>query len=430
MTGTALDRERFGAALRAEWPGILGTLIRYTGSVELAEDATQEAYARALSVRDPALLANPAAWITTVAKRIAIDAVRRDAALRARLPLLVDDPVPDVVPRRIEDDRIELLYLACAPQLEPETRLALALRFVCGVPTEAIADALLVQHAAMSARLTRAKRRIEREGIRFEAPDAGEWAARLDDVLATVYVLYTTGHATPGLQRGDPPPTAVAIELARELHRMHPSDAETAGLLGLLLLTEARSGTRLNGEGRITTLEEADRGRWDAAAIQEGLDLASDALAGGGRFALQGAIAGLHTRARTWRETDWTTIGLFYERLLAVWPSPAAAIARRLTDERRNGFSTGTEGHYSPQALASSPRLGRGRVEDMTGERSYPVLPCPDLDEALEFYRALGFEVTFSQRRPYPCAVVAREDLHIQASGELASGHRAVTASN
>ncbi len=319
-------------AFRAEWPRILATLIRFTGSVELAEDAVQEAVERALSARDRAVLINPGAWITTVAKRIAIDAVRRDAALRARLPLLIDDPVAaSLLDQPADDDRLGLLFLACAPELSPENRLALALRFVCGVSTEAIADALLVEHTAMSARLTRAKRQIERDGIRFATPDPEQQVARLDDVLATIYVLYTTGHAAPlGSPVGDDRQgaTATAIELARALGRLRPDDLEVAGLLALLLLTEARAATRLTEGGQLVTLENADRRLWDVPTIEEGLDLAARALPGGGRFALQAGIAGLHAEAPSWVGTDWTTIGLLYDRLLGVWPSPAAALAR------------------------------------------------------------------------------------------------------
>ena len=332
--------DELSAAFRAEWPRILATLIRYTGSVELAEDSVQEAFARAVASRDRALLINPAAWMTTVAKRIAIDSVRRDAALRRRLPLLVEDdviaprgpsPVDAAADAPADDDRLGLLFLACSPELTPETRLALALRFVCGVSTEAIADALLVEHPTMSARLTRAKKHIESDGIRFSTPDAEERAERLDDVLSTVYVLYTTGHAAPSgspLGDGRLSATATAIELARALRRLLPDDREVAGLLSLLLLTEARASTRLTEGGSLVTLENADRRRWDVPRIQEGLDLAVVALPGGGRFALQAGIAGLHAEAPSWSGTDWTSIGALYDRLLEVWPSPAAALAR------------------------------------------------------------------------------------------------------
>jgi len=356
--------DELSEAFRVEWPRILATLIRYTGSVELAEDSVQEAFARAVASRDRALLINPAAWMTTVAKRIAIDAVRRDAALRRRLPLLAEDEAlaphgPSPADAPADDDRLGLLFLVCSPELNAETRLALALRFVCGVPTEAIADALLVEHSTMSARLTRAKKRIESDGIRFSTPDARQRAERLDDVLSTVYVLYTTGHAAPSGSAldgsgasGGFSATATAIELARALRRLLPDDREVAGLLSLLLLTEARASTRLTEGGDLVTLENADRRRWDVPRIQEGLDLAVVALPGGGRFALQAGIAGLHAEAPSWAGTDWTAIGVLYDRLLEVWPSPAAALARIVA---RSYGSTG-----AAAALAELDALGPG----------------------------------------------------------------------
>ena len=320
------------AAFRAEWPRILASLIRYTGSVELAEDAVQEAVARALVARDRGLLINPAAWLTTVAKRIAIDAVRRDVALRERYPLLVAERArDDRAPRAAAaggDDRLDLLLLACAPEFPAETRLALALRFVLGVRTEAIADALLVDHRAMSARLTRVKRRIEAEGIRFDH-ELADLDARLADVLATIHVLYTTGHTVvSGNALRSEELTGAAIELARAVRRARPESTEVAGVLAVLLLTEARSPTRVDASGRLVTLEHADRSRWDVRMRREGLELATAALPGGGRFALEAGIAGLHTDARSWAETDWRSIGLLYDRLIEIWPSPAAALAR------------------------------------------------------------------------------------------------------
>jgi RNA polymerase sigma-70 factor (ECF subfamily) len=335
MTAREPGRDAVADAFRAEWPRILATLIRMTGSVELAEDSVQEAFERALVARDRALLINPAAWITTVARRIALDALRRDATLRARLPRLLESAdAPWTAHAPAGDDRLGLVFLACAPELTPETRLALALRFVCGVPTEAIADALLVQHTAMSARLTRAKRRIEDEGIRFADRDpdrdAREQDRRLDDVLSTVYVLYTTAHAAPsGSPIGaDRRTAATAIELARALRRLRPTDPEVAGLLALLLLTDARAGGRFADDGRLATLEIADRRSWDRAAIEQGIALATTALPGGGRYALQAGIAGLHAEAQDWAATDWAAIGTLYDRLIAVWPSPAVAVAR------------------------------------------------------------------------------------------------------
>ena len=325
MATPALDE-----TFKREWPRIVAALARYTGSLDLAEDAVQEAFARAAEARNRELLINPAAWITTVAKRIAVDAVRRDALLRERLPLLVAedrDPEPERAPGG--DDRLGLLFATCTPALDPETRLALALRFVCGVGTAEIADAMLVSHTAMSARLTRAKRRIEREGVRFSLPTGAELRERLGDVLVTVHLLYTIGHTSLAGERiTSAPITATAVELARALRSLASHDPEAAGLLALLLLTEARAPGRVGPDGDIRTLEDADRTRWDARAIDEGLELAATALPGGGRFALEAGISGLHSQAATWAATDWPAICLLYDRLVERWPSPAAQVAR------------------------------------------------------------------------------------------------------
>ena len=320
---------------RWEWPRILAAVIRYTGSLELAEDAVQEAFVRALASRDRQLLINPAAWITTAAKRIAIDVVRRDATLRQKLPLLAADTPAggrsgsSALDSPGGDDRLGLLFVACSPSLGPETRLALALRFVCGIATSENADAMLISHAAMSARLTRAKRQLEREGIRLSAPDEPERAGRMDDVLGTVHLLNTVGHtAFEGEHVDQRPVTITAIELARTLRRLEPDDREVAGLLALLLLTDARSPTRTDVLGHIVPLEEVDRSRWDSDAISAGLDLAAFALPGGGRFALEAGISGLHSQAGDWASTDWASICALYDRLVERWPSPSARLAR------------------------------------------------------------------------------------------------------
>jgi RNA polymerase sigma-70 factor (ECF subfamily) len=318
---------------RNEWPRILAAVVRYTGSLELAEDAVQLAFERAVANPDRGLLLNPAAWITTVAKRIAIDTVRRDATLRAKLPLLAADSPESSDDPALEspggDDRIALLFVACTPALAPETRLALALRFVCGLPTREIAAVLLVGHPAMSARITRAKQQIEREGIRFSAPNGFELGDRLGDVLMTVHALYTVGHtASESDELGSRTLVTAALELAQALRRMAPRDREVAGLLGLMLLTEARAAGRVDSSGRLMTLETADRSLWDDARIREGLDLAAFALPGGGQYALEAGISGLHSQATDWKSTDWSSICALYDRLVEQWPSPSALIAR------------------------------------------------------------------------------------------------------
>jgi RNA polymerase sigma-70 factor, ECF subfamily len=319
-------------AFREEWPRILATVIRFTGSPEIAEEAVQEAFARASAARESELLRNPAAWITTAAKRIAVDMVRREQRLRERLPSLAElgeQAADQTLESPGGDDRLGLLFMVCAPELAPDVRLALALRFVCAVPTAEIADAMLVSHVAMSARLTRAKRQIQADGVRFSPPDVSERGERLDDVLAVVHLLYTVGHTAPrGEQLGSRAVAQTAVELARALRGLWPDHSETAGLLALLLLTEGRAGARVDEEGSVVSLEHADRSLWDHARIEEGLGLATRALRTPGRFALEAGIAGLHSEARTWDRTDWDAICLLYDRLVERWPSPAALLAR------------------------------------------------------------------------------------------------------
>jgi RNA polymerase sigma-70 factor (ECF subfamily) len=339
---TAVDRiER---AYREDAARILGAVARTTGDLLLAEDAVQEAFARAVGEaargREPA---NPAAWITTVARRVAVDARRRERTGTRMAPMLAaqlaiaeraaaDDAadggaVPDGASVFSGDERLELILLVAHPELAQEARVALALRHVCGVPTARIAEAFLVAEPTMAARLTRAKKRIHDSGIRFSLDDAASVAARMPDALTTIYLLYTAGHAAADdrLRRD-------AIALARDAHRL-ARQPESAGLLGLLLLTEARQATRLTSDDEFATLREADRSRWDVALLVEGERLATEALTnvgtgGDGRYALQAGIAGLHAVAPSWEATDWPAIVRLYDGLIRVWPSAAARLGR------------------------------------------------------------------------------------------------------
>lgn len=331
--------ERLERAYRDDAARILGAVARTTGDLLLAEDAVQEAFARALIEatrgREPT---NPAAWITTVARRVAIDAQRRERTSSRVAPMLAaqlaiaersahDEDVEDGVSVFTGDERLELILLVAHPDLPQEARVALALRHVCGVPTARVAEAFLVSEPTMAARLTRAKKRIHDSGIRFSLDDAAMVSARMPDALTTVYLLYSAGHAAADDRlRGD------AIALARDAHRS-VGEPESAGLLALLLLTEARQPTRLTSDDEFATLREADRSRWDAALLAEGERLATEALTGAGpegdgRFALQAGIAGLHAIAPTWEATDWPSIVRLYDGLVRVWPSAAARLGR------------------------------------------------------------------------------------------------------
>ncbi|MFF2051395.1 RNA polymerase sigma factor [Leifsonia sp. NPDC058194] len=333
---TAIER-----AYRTEAPRILGAVARTTGDLLLAEDAVQEAFARAVAEeaagREPA---NPAAWITTVARRIAVDMRRRESTALRALPGLAADEAgragligsaeADMLADDVftGDERLELILLVCHPEVAEETRVALALRFVCGVPTAQVAEVFLVQEPTMAARLTRAKKRIHDSRLRFAADDQGDLTARLPDALTTVYLLYTIGHA-----RADGRLRSYAIELARDAHRLRPDDPEATAVLALLLLTEARQTARLSVPDDFVTLADADRSQWDRGMLAEGERLATGALTtvteeGPGRFAIQAAIAGLHGIARTWEATDWPAIARLYDGLVSRWPSATAQLGR------------------------------------------------------------------------------------------------------
>ena len=320
-------------AHRREWAFVLAATVRVTGDLDLAEECAQEAYVAALTTwGERGIPASPGAWLTTTARRKALDRLRRDATLRRKLPLLVEpeeatQPAAESVP----DDRLRLLFTCCHPALSPEAQVALTLRLVCGVQTAEVASAFLVPEPTMAARITRAKKKIADARIPYRVPDPAELPDRLDPVLTTVHLLFTTGHTAPSgdaLVRSDLVDRALA--LARTLVELLPGEPEVRGLLGLLLLTSARDATRASADGSLVRLEDQDRTRWDQAAITEGLRHTAEALTtgGAGRFTLQAAIAGVHAAAPRAEDTDWPRIVALYDALLLVWDSPVVALNR------------------------------------------------------------------------------------------------------
>ncbi len=322
-------------AHRREWAFVLAATARVTRDLDLAEECVQDAYLAALDAwaRD-GVPRNPGAWLTTTAKRKALDALRREKALRSKLPLLVEPEgteVDDHDGAAVPDDRLRLIFTCCHPALAREAQVALTLRLVCGVSTGDIARAFLVSEATMAARVTRAKKKISAARIAYRVPRSSELPDRLDAVLTVIHLLYTTGHTAPSgdrLVRGDL--VERALDLARMLHALMPDEREVRGLLALLLVTDARRATRTDARGRLLLLEDQDRSAWDRAAIEEGHQLVVDALRGGnpGRFALQAAISALHAVAPSYDETDWPQVLTLYDELLRVWPSPVVALNR------------------------------------------------------------------------------------------------------
>jgi RNA polymerase sigma-70 factor (ECF subfamily) len=342
-------------AHRREWAFVLAATARVAGDLDLAEECVQDAYAAALTAwTRQGVPRNPGAWLTTAARRRAIDAKRRDRVLRAKLPLLIepDPPVAASAPpgaaqaeedEVIPDDRLRLIFTCCHPALAREAQVALTLRLVCGLTTVEIAQAFLVSEPTMAARVTRAKKKISAARIAYRVPAPAELPDRLDAVLTVVHLLYTTGHTAPGgdnLVRADL--VDRAIGLARMLRALMPDEREVAGLLALILLTDARRATRADPQGRLLLLEDQDRSQWDRATIAEGTALVPWALRGGpGRFALQAAIVALHAEAPSYAQTDWPQIVALYDALLRVWSSPVVALNRAVAVAMAQGPAAG-----------------------------------------------------------------------------------------
>jgi RNA polymerase sigma factor (sigma-70 family) len=336
-------------AHRREWAFVLAATVRVTRDLDLAEECVQDAYARALtSWAGGDIPANPGSWLTTVARNRALDVLRREATWRRSLPLLLDDRL-DIVPEpdpasEIPDDRLRLICTCCHPALAPEAQVALTLRLLCGLTTAEVARAFLVSEPTMAARITRAKKKIAAARIPYRVPPARELPDRIDAVLAVVHLLFTTGHTAPAgadLVRRDL--VERAMDLARMLRAVLPDNADVAGLLALILLTDARRHTRLGEDGRLLLLQDQDRSRWDRDEITEGLALVRDALRRRppGRFALQAAIAAVHADAPTWQDTDWREVVALYDLLLATWPSPVVALNRAVAVGLADGAQAG-----------------------------------------------------------------------------------------
>ncbi|MEV4621168.1 DUF6596 domain-containing protein [Asanoa sp. NPDC049573] len=343
---------------------MLAATARVTRDLDLAEECVQEAYAQALVgwARD-GIPDNPAAWLVTTARRRALDANRREQALRAKLPLLA---MPDEAGGAsfepgddIPDDRLRLMFTCCHPALAPDARVALTLRLICGVGTGDIARAFLVSEATMAARLTRAKKKIATARIPFRIPSHKELPERLDTVLSAIHLLYTTGHTAPS---GDRLLHAElldqAVHLCRTLHVLMPDEPEVSGLLALLLLTDARRATRADAQGRLLRLADQDRTRWDRTAIAEGRELVLGGMRWGhpGRYLLQAAIAALHAEAASYDDVDWPQIVTLYDALQQVWPSPVVELNRAVALAMATDADTGLR---EVAALERDPRLAR-----------------------------------------------------------------------
>jgi RNA polymerase sigma factor (sigma-70 family) len=327
--------------LREFAPQVLTTLVRRYGQFDACEDAVQEALLAA-ALRWPAdgVPDRPRSWLLTVAGRALVDSWRADRARRRRESLAALDPADHQPAPHLDrdgghgadrDDTLALLFLCCHPALSPPSQLALTLRAVGGLTTGQIAAAFLVPEATIAKRIARAKQRIRHAGARFELPAEPQRSGRLGVVLHVLYLVFNEGYTTssgPALQRPDL--TAEAIRLTRLLYRLLPGEAEVAGLLALMLLTDARRAARTDADGRIVPLAEQRRDLWDTAMIAEGQAILTRTLGTGpvGPYQLQAAIAALHDEAPTAEATDWPQILALFDVLIAVAPGPVVTLSR------------------------------------------------------------------------------------------------------
>ncbi len=363
---------RLERAFREEWGAVVATLARRLGDLQAAEDAAAEAFAAASAAwaRD-GVPPNPGGWLTVTAWRKAVDAHRAGGARAASVdPQLLgqvtaapaDDLEEPAMTETLGDDRLGLIFACCHPALAEEVRVALTLRFVAGLTTREIAAAFVVPEATLAQRLVRAKRKIRESRIRFSVPPQHRLAERLRSVRAVVYLVFNEGFASGGggeLIRRDL--CEEAIWLGRLLARLFPGDAETAGLLALMLLHQSRAAARVSADGRPVPLAEQDRSRWDAALVSEGVAVLDSALArhSPGPYQLQAAIAALHGTAGSFESTDWAQIALLYGSLARLDPSPVIEVNRAVAVGMADGglaglavlapvVAAGTLGQYGP----------------------------------------------------------------------------------
>ncbi|PPJ13839.1 RNA polymerase subunit sigma-24 [Nocardia nova] len=357
-------------AHRREWAFVLAATVRVTHDLELAEECVQDAYAQAL-MRWAAdgIPSRPAAWLTTVARNRALDLLRRRSTARRALPLLIADEKTtetgvfdaiDPYDPQFPDDRLRLICTCCHPALAPQTQVALTLRLVCGLTTAEVARAFLVAEPTMAARITRAKKKIAAARIPYRVPGPAELPERIEAVLAVVHLLFTTGHTAPSgedLIRRDL--TERALDLARMLHGLLPEDPEIAGLLALLLLTDARRAARVTPEGAMIALARFALERRP------------------GRYALQAAIAAVHAEAPSYDATDWQEIRGLYDILSRIWPSPVVALNRAVAIGMAGDPAAG---FAALDALAAEPQLAG--YSYLPAARAHFLAELGRLDEA------------------------------------------------
>ncbi len=394
---------------RAESRAVLATLIRILGDFDLAEDALQDAFTAAAEVwSKDGVPASPGAWLTTTARRKAIDRIRRlkiveakrsELALSLRLGQEIHDPKDEFEVSPIADDQLRLIFTCCHPALSREAQVALTLRTLGGLSIAEIARAFLVTEAAIAQRVARAKQKIVRARIPYEIPDRATLAPRLNAVLSVLYLMFNEGYlATCSGQLVRSDLVGDALRLARGLSALLPEEPEPMGLLALMLLHDSRRDARVSDDGDLVLLEDQDRTKWKHSQIEEGIRLIEQALHMGrpGPYQIQGAIAAVHAEAPAAADTDWRQIAILYEQLLHYERTPVIELNRAVAVSfaaspvealslLENIERTGALDQYAPFHLARADMFRRLGRTDQAWECYRRALPLAQNETVLQF---------------------------------------------
>jgi RNA polymerase sigma-70 factor, ECF subfamily len=403
---------------RREAGRVLATLIRLLGDFDRAEEARQDAFATAVEQwPSKGVPANPRAWLVSTGRNKAVDRVRREALFRSKVLDLERPCIEAATEVYIEeddeaafgDDRLRLIFTCCHPALSSEAQIALTLREVCGLTTEAVSRAFLVGEETMAQRLVRAKKKIRDAGIPYETPPAELLDERIDGVLAVIYSVFTEGYAvTSGTRLLNEELCDEAIRLGRLLDALLPKNAAIAGLNGLMLLHDARRHARVSDDGGVVLLEDQDRGLWDQEKIREGLSLVEESLGLHGRtspYTVQAAIAALHVRAPNKDSTDWRQIVGLYEVLLRLQPTPVVELNHAVAVSMVDGAAHALD-------LVDSI-AARGEVKDyhlLNAVRGYLLHRLGRNTEAREAYSRALAEAKVAPERRLLAARIAQID--------------------